>query len=141
TEIAQSDWLRELAGWACNAGIGIVGGRLLHPDGAIQHAGEVVGLGGFADHPFAGLPALTYSMYGSTGWYRNYLAVTGACMMMRREVFDALGGFDESYRLCGSDVEICMRAWDRGYRVVYNPFVELTHHERQTRGADIPPED
>jgi glycosyltransferase involved in cell wall biosynthesis len=141
TEITRPEWMRELAGWAAYEPIGIVGGKLLRPNGAIQHAGVVVGLGGFADHPFSDLPPLTDGMYGSTGWYRNYLAVTGACMMMRREVFDALGGFDESFTLCGSDVEIGLRAWDQGYRVVYNPFAELIHHERQTRKTDIPLED
>jgi O-antigen biosynthesis protein len=141
TEITRPEWMRELAGWAAYAPVGIVGGKLLRPNGAIQHAGVVVGLGGFADHPFGDLPPLTDGMYGSTGWYRNYLAVTGACMMMRREVFDALGGFDESFTLCGSDVEIGLRAWDHGYRVVYNPFAELIHHERQTRKTEIPLED
>jgi GT2 family glycosyltransferase/glycosyltransferase involved in cell wall biosynthesis len=141
TEIIDPHWLGELAGWACYQPVGIVGARLLGPDGTIQHGGVVVGLSGFADHPFSGLPPLTFTMYGSTGWYRNYLAVTGACMMMRRDVFDELGGFDESYILCGSDVEICLRARNYGYRIVYNPFAELIHHERQTRGDEIPPQD
>jgi GT2 family glycosyltransferase len=141
TEITHPEWIRELGGWASWSEIGIVGGKLLLPGGTIQHAGVVIGLSGFADHPFAGLPSFTYGMYGSTEWYRNYLAVTGACMMMRKEVFDALGGFDESFVLCGSDVEICLRAREHQYRVVYNPFALLIHHERQTRGNDIPPGD
>ncbi len=141
TEITGPQWMRELAGWAAYSPIGVVGGKLLRANGTIQHAGVVVGLGGFADHPFAGLSPLAYGIYGSTGWYRDYLAVTGACMMLRREVFDTIGGFDESFTLCGSDVEMCLRAWNHGYRVVYNPFAELIHHERQTRKTDIPPED
>jgi O-antigen biosynthesis protein len=140
-EITSPQWLLELACWANYAPVGIVGGKLLRANGAIQHAGVVVGMNGFADHPFADQPPLTFGMAGSTGWYRNPLAVTGACMMMRRDVFDRLGGFDEGFILCGSDVEICMRAWQRCYRVVYNPFAELIHYEQQTRGCDVPPRD
>jgi GT2 family glycosyltransferase len=72
-----------------------------------------LGLGGFAGHAFAGHPAFSAGLYGSTNWYRNYLAVTGACMLMRREVFEDLGGFDEEFLLCGSDVELCLKAWNR----------------------------
>src|SRR5579875_95715 len=137
-EITHPDWLRELACWASYAPVGIVGGKLLRSSGLIQHAGVVLGMNGFADHPFADQPALTFGIAGSTGWYRNFLAVTGACMMMRRDVFERLGGFDEKFILCGSDVELCLRAWEYGYRVVYNPFAELIHHEQQTRGCDVP---
>jgi O-antigen biosynthesis protein len=140
-EITNPAWLEELARWAAWTPIGIVGAKLLYPNGAIQHAGAVVGLGGFAGHPFAGCPAFTEGIYGSTGWYRNFLAVTGACMLMRREVFEELGGFDEEFLLCGSDVEIGFRAWKRGYRVMLNPFSELTHYEQQTRQSEQPPED
>jgi O-antigen biosynthesis protein len=140
-EITRRDWLIELAGWARFQPVGIVGGKLLRADGTIQHAGVVLGMNGFADHPFADQPALTFGLAGSTGWYRNFLAVTGACMMMRREVFDQLDGFDENFILCGSDVEMCLRACALGYRVVCNPFAELIHHEQQTRGHDIPVSD
>ena len=134
-EITRPDWLEELAGWMEMPSVGITGARLLLPTGAIQHAGVVVGFDGFAGHPFAGQPPLTFNLFGSTGWYRDYLAVTGACMMMRRDVFDKIGGFDESFVLCGSDVEICLRASHHGYRSVYNPFAELVHYECQTRGT------
>ncbi len=137
-EITRPDWLDELVAWANFKPVGVVGAQLLRLNGALQHAGIVLGMNGFADHPFADQAALTFGMAGSTGWYRNFLAVTGACMMMRREVFDSLGGFDENFILCGSDVEICLRAHRQGYRIVYNPFAQLVHHEQQTRGADIP---
>jgi O-antigen biosynthesis protein len=140
-EITNPAWLDELAEWAAHPPIGIVGAKLLYPDGSIQHAGAVVGLGGFAGHPFAGCSAFSEGIYGSTGWYRNFLAVTGACMFMRREVFEELGGFDEEFLLCGSDVEIGLRAWKNGYRVMLNPFSELTHYEQQTRQSEQPPED
>ena len=140
-EITRPEWLSELVCWANLPEVGIVGAKLLRANGAIQHAGVVLGLNGFADHPFADGPSLTFGIAGSTGWYREFLAVTGACMMMRREVFKEIGGFDETFVLCGSDVEMCLRAHDRGYRIVLNPFAELIHHERQTRGENIPPND
>jgi len=140
-EITHPDWLTELVSWAACKSTGLVGAKLLRANGAIQHAGVVLGMNGFADHAFADQPALTFGMAGSTGWYRNFLAVTGACMMIRREVFDELGGFDEKFTLCGSDVQLCLRAFEHGYRIVYNPFAELIHHERQTRSSEVPPRD
>lgn len=140
-EFTNPDWLDELTGWAQVHAVGVTGARLLRPNGSIQHAGVVIGFDGFAGHPFADQPALTFNLYGSTGWYRNFLAVTGACMMIRREVFDEIGGFDETFVLCGSDVEICLRAWRYGYRTVYNPFAELVHYECQTRKTDVPRQD
>jgi GT2 family glycosyltransferase/glycosyltransferase involved in cell wall biosynthesis len=140
-EITNSEWLDELVGWGTYPPVGVVGAKLLYPDGTIQHAGVVVGLTGFAGHPFAGCPAVSNGLYGDTTWYRNYLAVTGACMLMRRNVFEELGGFDEDFLLCGSDVEICLRARKRGYRVMLNPFAELIHYEQQTRKTEQPPQD
>ena len=140
-EITHPDWLTELVSWANLPAVGIVGAKLLRANGTIQHAGVILGMNGFADHPFADGPALTFGLAGSTGWYRDFLAVTGACMAMRHAVFNQIGGFDENFVLCGSDVEICLRAHDRGFRVVLNPFAELIHHERQTRGTAIPPSD
>ncbi|HWR98372.1 MAG TPA: glycosyltransferase [Candidatus Methanoperedens sp.] len=137
-EVLDADWLEELARWAERPGIGIVGAKLLYPDGTIQHAGVVLGMEGHASHVFWGEGAYRGSPYGSFNWYRNYSAVTGACMMLRREVFDEIGGFDEEYALAFSDVEICVRAARRGYRVLYTPFARLTHHEGKTRGRHIP---
>lgn len=140
-EITQPNWLTELVCWANLPAVGVVGAKLLRANGTIQHAGVILGMSGFADHPFADGPALTFGPAGSTGWYRDFLAVTGACLLMRREVFNQIGGFDEKFILCGSDVELCLRAHEHGFRVVFNPFAELIHHERQTRGTAIPPND
>ncbi len=140
-EVTSADWLTELVGWALVPDIGIVGAKLLRGNGAIQHAGVVVGYEGFAGHPFNNFPSMTFNMFGSTGWYRNFLAVTGACMMLRRNVFDDIGGFDETFISCGSDVEICLRTWQHNYRVIYNPFAELIHYECQTRKGEVPAND
>lgn len=141
TEVIAPDWLEELVLWAEREDIGVVGAKLLHPDGTIQHAGVIIGLTGFAGHIFGGLPENQWGLFGLAEWYRNYMAVTGACMMIRRDLFDKIGGFDESLILCGNDVEICIRVRDSGLRVVYNPFARLKHLEGASRGGEIPKQD
>jgi GT2 family glycosyltransferase len=134
-EVIDSDWLDELVRWASRPEIGIVGAKLLYPDRAIQHAGVVFGLG-LVGHIFHRASEGTAGIFGSAESYRNYLAVTGACQMMRRDVFERLGGFDERFRISFSDVVLCMEAWRAGYRVVYTPYARLVHHESYTRKRD-----
>jgi GT2 family glycosyltransferase/glycosyltransferase involved in cell wall biosynthesis len=141
TEVLTQDWLDELVGWAERPEVGVVGCKLLRPDGTIQHAGIAMGVEGHGSHLFDGAPEHTYGPFGSSEWYRNYMAVTGACMLMRREVFEKLGGFDEAYQVGYGDIELCLRAVEHGYRVVYTPFARLLHHEGATRGFDQPPSD
>ncbi|HJS28361.1 MAG TPA: glycosyltransferase family 2 protein, partial [Anaerolineales bacterium] len=141
TEAVEDGWLEELVRWAERPEIGAVGGQLLFPDGSIQHAGIVIGMEGHATHIFGGSRPDVGGPFGPVTWYRNYSAVTGACMAMRREVFDEISGFDEGYRLVFSDIEICLRVIRAGYRVVYTPFARLIHHEGKTRQRYIPPED
>jgi len=140
-EIIQPSWLEEMVRWSNISEIGIVGGKLLYPDGKIQHAGIIMGMEGHASHIFGGAEDGVNGPFGSVNWYRNYSAVTAACMGMRREVFDQIGGFDEKYQLVFNDVEICLRAINAGYRVVYTPFAPLIHHEGGTRGHYIPTAD
>lgn len=141
-EILEADWLEEMVRWAERPEIGAVGAKLLYPDQTIQHAGVVLGLGLPAEHIFLHEAEDYSGMFGSINWYRNYMAVTGACMMMRRDVFDAVGGFDDQrYVLAFSDVEICLRIRAKGYRIVYTPFARLLHHESATRGANTPVHD
>jgi GT2 family glycosyltransferase len=142
TEVIDSEWLSEMVRWADRDQVGVVGAKLLYADGRIQHAGVVVGLDGFAGHPFAGGCEGQQTIYGCVEWYRNYSAVTGACLMIRRALFEQVGGFDEDLVLCGNDVELCLRVRDRGYQVLYTPFARMRHHESATRGASaIPPSD
>ena len=140
-EVIDPEWLAELVRWVEWEPIGVAGAKLLRADGRIQHAGVVVGLDGFAGHPFAGCPEGAQTIYGGVEWYRNYSAVTGACLMIRRAVFERVGGFDERFTLCGSDVELCLRVRERGYQVLYTPFARLRHLERATRGNAIPESD
>jgi GT2 family glycosyltransferase len=139
-EVIDPDWLEELARWALVPSIGVVGAKLLYPDRTIQHAGVAFGIG-LVGHVFAGATEGTVGIFGSSETYRNCSAVTGACQMMRRSVFDEVGGFDERFRLSFSDVVFCIEARRRGYRVVYTPHARLVHHESFTRKREDSLED
>ncbi len=141
TEVLSPDWLKELVGWAQQPGIGTAGLQLLDAEGRIQFAGTIIGLGGFADHVFQGMEPGSDSLLGPTGWYRNVLAVTGACMAVRRDLFESVGGFDERFALCGSDVALGLDLRLSGLRSVCSPFSPLRHLESATRGDEIPPDD
>ena len=132
-EVMEPGWLDELVRWAERPGIGVVGAKLLYPNRTIQHAGVAFGPGGLVDHIFAKAPEGVLSVFGSPEGYRNYLAVTGACQMMRKDVFQRVGGFDERFRLSFSDVVLCMEARRAGFRVVYTPYARLVHHESYSR--------
>jgi GT2 family glycosyltransferase len=140
-EVLDPGWLGELVRWVERPEIGVVGTKLVYPDGTVQHAGVVLGMEGHASHVFWGAVDKQSGPFGSVDWYRNYMAVTGACMMIRREVFEEVGGFDEDYILAFSDVEICIRLIDKGYRVLYTPYARLRHYEGMSRGNHIPPKD
>ncbi|RUL64589.1 glycosyltransferase family 2 protein [Dyella dinghuensis] len=139
-EIIDPEWLSRLVEHALRTDVGVCGPLLLYGDMTIQHAGVVLGLGGWADHVFKGMqPLHIQSNYVSPIMRRNVLAVTGACMAIEAKKFDALGGFDESFQVCGSDVELCLRAYRRGLLNVYVPEARLIHHESKTRDPrDIP---
>jgi GT2 family glycosyltransferase/glycosyltransferase involved in cell wall biosynthesis len=141
TEVLDPAWLKELVGWAVQPEIGIAGLQLTGPDGKIQHAGVILGLGGFADHVFEGMSPGSDTIYGSTDWYRDVLAVTGACCAVERSVFDQLGGFDERFILCGSDVSLGLDATLVGLRNVCSPFAGIRHLESATRGTSVPTAD
>ncbi|MGZ6972316.1 MAG: rhamnosyltransferase WsaF family glycosyltransferase [Acidimicrobiia bacterium] len=141
TEMPDPAWLRELVGWAVRPELGIVGMQLIGPDGAIQHGGVIVGLNGFADHLFEGMPPGSSTLLGPTGWYRNVMSVTAACVAIRRDLFEELGGFDERFILCGSDVVLGLDAVLAGKRNLCIPFGGVRHLESATRGTDVPPED
>lgn len=141
TRVLNPAWMREMVQWASLPQIGAVGARLLRENGSIQHAGVILGLSGFAGHIFADLPADVDTCYGRVEAYRNYLAVTAACMMVRREVFQQAGGFNEEFILCGNDVEFGLRLNRMGYRVLVNPFVTLEHLESVTHQGNIPAQD
>jgi hypothetical protein len=100
-----------------------------------------MGVRGHADHIFKQMPEKYGDVFGSVEWYRNYQAVTAACMMMRREVFDVVNGFDEEYKIAFGDVDICLRVYDAGFRNMYTPFARLYHHEGKSRVGGVPAQD
>jgi len=140
-EVLHSDWLSELTQWIMYPQIGIVGAKLLFPNRRIQHSGIVLGMNGFMGHLYLNAPEHYSGLLGSADWYRNVSAVTGACQMMRKEVFETLGGYNENYKLVFSDIDLCLRAIERGYRVLVAPFVPIIHLQGHSRGYDSPIED
>lgn len=139
-EVQTKAWLEEMAGQAQRDEIAAVGALLLYPNGTIQHAGVTLGIGDWAGHAFKGFPAKFPGPAGRLLGPSNFLAVTGACMMMRREVFDRLGGFDEQLAVACNDVELCIRAYRAGFKNILLPGVVLIHHESASRGYETSPE-
>ena len=139
-EVLAPDWIEALLEHAQRAEVGVVGAKLLYPDRTLQHAGVVLGIG-VADHAFKRLPDEAPSYCRLAHAVRDVSAVTGACMMVRRETFERLGGFDERLRVAFNDIDFCLRARAEGLLVVYTPFATLIHHESLTRRALHPRED
>ncbi len=137
-----SSGLMHLASLANLGGVGAVGPLLLYPNGLIQHAGVVIGFGGFADHVYAGssIEAAGQSCFLSPVIRRNVAAVTGACLVTRRDCFNDAGGFDERLVVAG-DVEYCLRLQSRGMRIIYDGTTSMIHRESQTRRPGLPASD
>jgi len=139
TEVKTPDWLQLMAGDAQRPEIGAVGALLFYPDGYhIQHAGVGVGLGGVAANSFQ-MMTLEQPMSQTQHLYINtkhdMTVVTAACLMVRKELFNAVGGFDEGYRITYNDVDLCLRLYEKGYQNLYTPHVRLLHHESISVGA------
>lgn len=135
-EILDGEWLTRLVENAIRDDIGVVGGLLTYPDGTIQHAGVVLGMGGWADHVYKGHPAVHCgNPFVSPMVNRDVSAVTGACYAISKKRIDDIGRFDENFIVCGSDVELCLRAMKKGYNNLYTPYVRITHYESKTRDA------
>ena len=135
TELVDPGWLRELVSWVRQPEIGLVGVQLIDPDGLIQHGGVVLGMHGFADHLLAGCRPGDDTLIGSTTWYRNSLSVTAACVAVDRGLFEQVGGFDEQFDLCGSDVALGFDMLFLGRRNVVTPHAGVRHLESATRGS------
>ena len=134
-EAHQSGWLSALCAQAIRPDVAAAGARLLYPDRRLQHCGLVVGLTGAAGHVLAGLSAEEPGYLHMAAAARECSAVTGACLATRREVFEDLGGFDESLGVDLNDVDYCLRAATLGLRTMYEPAAELLHHESPSRGT------
>lgn len=139
TLVITPDWMERLAENALRKDIGVVGPLLLYDDDTIQHAGIIVGMGGWADHVFKGMETVHCGTpYVSPMVSRNVTAVTGACMAISKETIKDIGEFDDEFIICGSDVEICIRAYEKGYRNLYQANARLYHLESKSRDSYIP---
>ena len=140
TEIISADWMSAMVEQAQRGSIGAVGAKLLYADNRIQHAGVVLGIGGIGGHAFRFFDADHLGYYNSLQTVTNYSAVTAACMMMRRSVFDEVRRFDEQLGVAYNDVDLCLRIREAGYHIVYVPHAVLYHYESQSRGYDVSPD-
>jgi GT2 family glycosyltransferase len=134
-EVRSAGWLDALCAQVERADVGAVGGRLLYPDGRVQHCGVVIGLGGAAGHLFVGLDESASGYLALAVTARECSGVTGACLATRRETFEEHGRFDESLGIDLNDIDYCLRVQRAGLRVLYEPTAELIHHESPSRGT------
>ncbi len=139
-EVTTPDWVDAMVEQAQRPSIGAVGALLLYPDDTIQHAGVVVGLGGVAGHSHKYYPIDAPGYFNQLFTVNNYLAVTAACLMCRREVFVEIEGFEEKMAVAFNDVDLCLKMIDRGYKNLCLPHVVLYHHESKSRGHENTPE-
>ena len=136
TEIINPDCIEELLGYCMRDDVGIVGARLYYEDDTIQHVGVIIGLGGVAGHTFVGEPKDSLGYFGRIVTAQDYSAVTAACLMTKRKVFEKVNGFEEKLAVAFNDVDFCLKVREAGYLVVYNPYAELHHYESKSRGLE-----
>jgi GT2 family glycosyltransferase len=136
-EVTSPDWLTAMLEYSQLPQVGAVGAKLVYPDGRLQHVGMLIGVCGLAAHAFHRSPGGTTGYAGNVVVARNCSAVTAACLMTRRAVFDEMGGLDEEFPVDFNDVDFCLRLRAAGYRVVYTPYAELIHHESASFGKRL----
>ena len=136
TEVISPDWIEEMLGFCQRPDTGIVGARLYFGNNTVQHAGTVIGIGGIAGHMFTDMPRERSCYMHKAAIIQDLSAVTAACMMVKRQVFDEVQGFEEQLSVAFNDVDFCLRVREKQYLVVYDPYVELYHYESKSRGAE-----
>ncbi len=134
--VITPQWLEELLGVCQRPEVGAAGVKLLYPDNTIQHAGCVIGIGGIAGSMFVDMPAERSGYLHKASIMQDMSAVTAACMMMKKKVFEEVGGFAEKLAVAFNDMDLCLRVNKAGHLVVYDPYVQLYHAESKTRGAE-----
>jgi GT2 family glycosyltransferase len=140
-EICKPSWLRSMVAAFMHRNVAAVGARLLYPDNTIQHMGVTLGIGGVADHLYKFQPQHFEGPLGELTVIRNVSAVTAACMLVKKSIFDSLGGFDAtSLAVAYNDVDLCLRIKEAGHLIVCTPEAELVHHESKSRGYEDSPE-
>lgn len=140
TWLERPESIREMLGYCMRDEVGIVGAKLLYPDDTIQHAGVIVGLGGVADHAFTGMDKDEPGYCCRALCAQEYSAVTAACLMVKKSVYNTVGGMDVELKVAFNDVDFCLRVKEAGHKIIYNPFAVWYHDESKTRGAEDTPE-
>ena len=140
-EVISPDWLTEMVSLALRPGAGCIGAKLYYPNDTIQHAGVIIGLGGVAGHSHKTYDRHARGYFGRLKVVQNVTAVTAACLIVRKSVFEEVGGLDaENLKVAFNDVDFCLKVKAAGYASAWTPFAELYHHESATRGSDDDPE-
>ena len=141
TEALVEGWLTEMVSQLLQPGVGVVGAKLLYEDGSIQHAGIILGIGGIAGHGHKNAEKNAPGYFSRLQVVHDVGAVTGACLVTSRDLWERLDGLDEKrFKVAFNDVDFCLRARESGQRVVWTPFAELVHYESKSRGLDVTPE-
>ncbi len=135
-----TDWLTEMLGVCQRPEVGAVGAKLYYPDNRVQHAGIVIGIGGIAGAMFTDLPKGRSGYMHKASIMQDMSAVTAACLLTKKSVFEEVGGFTEELAVAFNDVDFCLKIREKGYLIVYDPFAELVHDESRTRGSEDTPE-
>ena len=138
-EIVSSDWLAEMVSIAVQQRVGAVGACLWYPDGTLQHGGIILGLGAHrcAGHAHHRMPKGHHGYFGRASLQQELCAVTAACLVVKKRIFEEIGGFNENeLAIAFNDVDLCLRLRSKGYKNIWTPFAELIHHESVSRGAD-----
>jgi GT2 family glycosyltransferase len=140
-EVINEKWLESLLEYSQLPEIGAVGCKLIYPNNTIQHAGVILGIGGVAGHSHKGFPKDASGYMDRIQIAQNITAVTGACLMIKKALFEEVGGFNEKdLAVAFNDVELCIKLYDKGYRNIYTPFAQLYHYESVSRGNEDTPE-
>jgi GT2 family glycosyltransferase len=134
TEVINPDWLERMLEHAVREEVGAVGAKLYYPDNTIQHAGVVIGMLSIAGHGHRYFPGDSPGYFGRLKIIQNVSAVSGACLMTRKNVFNKVLGFDERFRMDFNDIDLCLKIREKGFLIVWTPFTELYHIEMKTRG-------
>ena len=140
TQLIDPDSIKEMAGLCTRRDAGCVGAKLLYEDDTVQHAGIVLGFGGFAGHVFVGIGKDSPGFMMRPLVTCNYSAVTAACLMVRKDIFDEVGGLDEGFAVALNDVDFCLRVRQKGYLNIYTPYSLWHHYESRSRGYEDTPE-
>ena len=137
-EIISPDWIESLLEFSQREDVGAVGAKLYYPDGNLQHAGIIMGIGGIAGHSHKYLEGSHHGYFSRPNIVQNLSAVTGACLMVKRQIYDEIDGLDEdNLKIAFNDVDFCLRIREKGYLNVFTPYCEAIHHESISRGHEI----